>query len=187
MRNLCLRILARIVVVLAMRTAAAAEVTTVDQVLEYLNLPPDAAARIRRGEMVQSDPKESSDREMAMGLTFLIQQPLPEVFTAFRATVDLKADPHLSASVPIRGPGTPADFASLTLGPDGEDEAQRYLEARAGDTLNLSAEEIRAFNALEKPRATRRSRSKNKSGVCCSPVTRPTWPMGWPACALRSP
>jgi len=135
-------------VVLVARTAAAAGGFTVDQVLADLNLPTDAAARIRRGEMVHSDPKESSEREMAVGLTFLVQQPVAEVLKAFRTAVDLKADSQLSASVPIRGPGTPADFASLLLEPGGAAEAKRYLAASPGDTLNLSTDEIQAFNAL---------------------------------------
>jgi len=75
-----------------------------------------------------------------VGLTFLVEQPVPEVVQAFRAAVDLKADPHLSASVPIRGPGTTADFASLVLEPGGAAEANRYLDAGPGDTLNLSAD-----------------------------------------------
>jgi len=64
-------------VLLAVGTAAAADGLTIEQVLGDLNLPADAAARIRRGEMVHSGPKESSDREMAVGLTFLVQQPVP--------------------------------------------------------------------------------------------------------------
>jgi len=148
MRATYLRILAGMLVALVVRTAAAQSQFTIEQVMVDLNLPDDAAPRIRRGEMVHSDPKESSEREMAAGLTYLVQQPLPEVLTAFRATVDLKADPHLSASVAIRGAGTPGDFASVVLDPDSAEEAQRYLEARPGDTLNLSADEIQAFNAL---------------------------------------
>ena len=135
-------------VVLLARTAAAAGGFTIDQVLANLNLPADAAARIRRGEMVHSDPKESSEREMAVGLTFLVQQPVAEMLQAFRKAVDLKADPQLSDSVPIRGPGTVADFASLVLAPGGAAEAKRYLTAGPGDALNLSADELRAFNAL---------------------------------------
>src|SRR5262249_61219396 len=130
------------------RTARELSQFTLEHVAVDLTPPDEPAPRIRRGEMVHSDPKESSEREMAAGLTYLVQQPLPEVLTAFRATVDLKADPHLSASVPIRGAGTPADFASVGLEPDGAEEAQRYLEARPGDTLNLSADDIQAFNAL---------------------------------------
>lgn len=135
-------------VVLAARTAAAAGGLTIDQVLADLNLPADAAARLRHGEIVHSDPRESSDRELGVGLTFLVQQPLADVMQAFRTAVSLKADPQLSASVQIRGSGTPADFASLVLEPGGAAEANRYLAARPGDTLNLSANEIQAFNAL---------------------------------------
>jgi hypothetical protein len=147
MRNRRLRVLVGAPVVLMACTAGGVGAFTLDRMMADLNFPTDAAARLRRGEMVQS-PVESSDRELGVGLTFLIEQPLPDVLTAFRAAVDLKADPQLSASVPIRGPGTPADFASLVLEPNGAAEATRYLTAVPGDTLNLSADEIRAFNAL---------------------------------------
>ncbi len=137
-----------LLVSLAARAAGAASGVTVDQVAAELSLPADAAARLRQGEMVSSSPRESSDRELGIGLTFLVHQPLPEVVKAFRTAVDLKADPQLSAAVVLRGPGTPADFASLVLEPGGAAEANRYLAASPGDTLNLSADEIRAFDAL---------------------------------------
>jgi hypothetical protein len=126
---------------------AAADGQTIEKVLEDLNLPADAAARIRRGEMVHSGPRESSEREMAVGLTFLIQQPLPEVVKAFRAGTDLKADRQVTASGLIVS-GTLADFAGLEVEPDGAREARRYLAAHAGDELNLSPDEIAAFNGL---------------------------------------
>jgi hypothetical protein len=85
---------------------------------------------------------------MAVGLTFLVQLPLAEVLKAFRATVDLKADPQLSASVRIRGPGTLADFASLVLEPDGVPEAKRYLAARAGDPPRLLAPSLAADHRI---------------------------------------
>jgi len=147
MRASGLRVLTVALLVLTSRTSPAADFT-IDRVTADLNLPADAAARLRHGEMVHSDPKESSDRELGVDLTFLVQGPLDEVLQAFRAAVDLKADPQLAASVPIRGPGTPADFAALVLEPGGVAEANRYLAASPGDTLNLSADEIRAFNAL---------------------------------------
>src|SRR5690349_7041767 len=89
------------VAVLVALTAVAAGASTLEEVTANMNLPADAAARVRRGEMVRSTPEESSDRELGVDLTFLVQQPLPEVVEAFRAAVDLKADPHLAASVPI--------------------------------------------------------------------------------------
>jgi len=139
------------------QTAASAGDFTVETVMVDLNLPADAAARLRHGEMVHSDPRESSDRELGVGLTFLVQQPVAEVMKAVRAVVDLKADPKLSASVLIQGSGTPADFASLTLEPDGAAEASRYLAAAPGDTLNLSPDEIRSFNALSSADSPKRA------------------------------
>ena len=133
---------------LGARPAQASDVASLAQVIADIGLPASAAARVGRGEMVHSDPKESSEREMAVGLTFLVQQTPAQMVTAFRATVDLKADPQLSASVPMGGAGTIADFASLVLEPHGAAEAQRYRTARPGDTLNLSPDEIKAFNAL---------------------------------------
>ena len=133
---------------LVAQPAVAADRTSVDQVMADLGLPAEAAARVRRGEMVHNDPKESSEREMAVGLTFLVEQTPAQVATAFRATVDLKADPQLSTSVPIGGAGTIADFAGLVLEPHAAAEAQRYRTAGPGDTLNLSRDEIKAFAAL---------------------------------------
>lgn len=148
MRKSGWRVFVGALMVLVAQTAAAAGRFTVDQVMADLNLPADAAARLRHGEILHSDPQESSDRELGVDLTFLVQQPLAEVLKAFRTLVDLKANPQLSASVQIRGPGNAADFASLVLEPGGAAEANRYLAASPGDTLNLSADEIQAFNAL---------------------------------------
>jgi len=128
--------------------ASAVAGSTIEQVAADVELPADAAPRLRRGEMLHAEPAEASDRELAVGLTFLIQQPPAEVMRAFREAVDLKADDQLASETPIHGPGTPADFASLVLEPGGAAEADRYLAMRAGDTLNLSADEIQAFQAL---------------------------------------
>ncbi|HXJ34591.1 MAG TPA: hypothetical protein VMS22_11220 [Candidatus Eisenbacteria bacterium] len=142
------RVFVGALVVLTPRIMMATGGFTVDRVTADINLPTDAVTRLRHGEMVHSDTEESSDRELGVGLTFLVQQPLAEVVKAFRTAIDLKADPQLSASAVIRGPGAPADFTSLVLEPDGAAEASRYLAASPGETLNLSRDEIRAFNAL---------------------------------------
>ena len=124
-------------------TAPAADRTDLDRMMREFGLSPESAARVRSGEIVESTPAASTERELAVGLTFLVQQPVGSVLGAFRAAADLKADNQLSAWAVIRG--SLDDFASLTLP---SDEAKRYLAARPGDTLNLSAGEIEAFDAL---------------------------------------
>jgi hypothetical protein len=131
------------VAVLVACTAAAADRVDVEQVMEDFGISAAAAARVRSGEMVESDPTESSERELAVGLTFLVQQPIASVLQAFRSALDMKADRQLRAAVVIRG--APDDFANLALQ---SDEAKRYLAARPGDVLNLSLDEIQAFHAL---------------------------------------
>ena len=83
MRKSVVRVFVGALLVLAARTAAAAGGFAVDQVVADLNLPADAAARLRHGDMVQSGPQESSDRELGVDLTFLVHQPLAEVLAAF--------------------------------------------------------------------------------------------------------
>lgn len=114
--------------------------------MKDFDLSTDAAVHIRDGEMVESDPAESSGHEPAVGLTFLVQQPIANVLEAFRSAVNLRADRQLVSAVVIKG--TPDDFARLVLQPHSAAEAKRYLAARPGDTLNLSLDEIRAFHAL---------------------------------------
>jgi hypothetical protein len=141
-----LRVAVGVVALLAASTAAAADRVDVDQVMKDFGLSADAAVRVRDGEMVESDPTESSDDELAVGFTFLVQQPIANVLEAFRSALDMKADRQLVSAVVIRG--TADDFARLVLQPAGAAEAKRYLAARPGDTLNLSLDEIEAFHAL---------------------------------------
>jgi len=69
----------------------AADTRSLDQVAADLGLPSDASVRIRSGEIVKSDPRDSSDREIAVGFAFLVQRRPVEVLEAFREAIYLKA------------------------------------------------------------------------------------------------
>ena len=89
-------------------------------------MPPRASARVRWCTPIRRNRRSARWPWVSR---FSCSSRLQRCLKAFRAAVDLKADPQLSASVPIRGPGTLADFASLVLEPDGVAEANRYLAA----------------------------------------------------------
>jgi hypothetical protein len=55
--------------VLLASVAGAAGAFTIDRVVADLDLPADAGIRLRHGEVVQSAPEESSDRELGVDLT----------------------------------------------------------------------------------------------------------------------
>lgn len=129
-------------------TAVLAQHVDIEQVIVDFGYAADTTARVRRGEMLEADPRESSERELAVGFTFLVKEPPAMVAKAFRKMADAPANPQLAAAVRIRDAGSLADFNGLILKPDGATEAKRYLTARPGETLNLSADEIRSFNAL---------------------------------------
>ena len=80
------------------RTSDGFEVKVVDNILwvrseanmvGYLNAPSpfDRDGWLCTGDMVETDPAASSDRELAVGLTFLILQPITSVLEAFRSAL----------------------------------------------------------------------------------------------------
>jgi hypothetical protein len=138
----------RSVLLLLVLGSPAWAVPTVAEVAGAIGLGADGIARVQNGEMVTLAPKETSDRELAVGIVFFVKAPPSRVVDQFRRGGDLKEDPNLRASHPIAGAGTLDDFAALKLAPNGADEAKRWLAAAPGETLNLSDAEIAAFKAL---------------------------------------
>ncbi|MEO8604223.1 MAG: hypothetical protein ABI629_16730 [bacterium] len=120
------------------------------QIAADLGLPGDAVQRIEKGEMVATYPRSGGEREIAVRLAFLVKAPPSTVVAGFSHGSDFSDDPTVTASHTISANPSLADFASLTLTPNGAAEAQRYVTAKPGVKLNLSAAEIAAFAALGK-------------------------------------
>jgi hypothetical protein len=84
------RVAAGTVGLLAMWAVAAAGQVDVDQVMKDFGISADAAVSVRNGEMVESEPRESSDRELAVGLTFVVRQPIANLRDEPRGNVWLR-------------------------------------------------------------------------------------------------
>ncbi|HVO23028.1 MAG TPA: hypothetical protein VMW56_05310 [Candidatus Margulisiibacteriota bacterium] len=121
---------------------------TVADLAAEVGLTPETLAQVEQGEIVETTPTDRSDRELAIGMVFLVRAPVTRAVQAFQHANDLKTDPHLIALHELSGAGTLADFQDLRLAPHGSAEAERYLHATPGETLNLSTAEIAAFRAL---------------------------------------
>jgi len=113
-----------------------------------LGFSKDDVRRVQDGEMVKTTTRETSDREIATVMVLLFKAPVKKLIDAFEAGLFFRYDPQVQQSVEIRGKGALEDFKTLVIEPGGEEETQRYLEAAPGSTLNLSASEIAAFQAL---------------------------------------
>jgi hypothetical protein len=131
-----------VIVALACLGGLASAAPQVEQATQDLGFGSDVAARLRQGEIVVDRPQPSSPRELAVGISFLIDKSVADLSADYRAAIDLRADGQLRAVGVVRGAAD--DFASVTLSAD---EAARWLAAAPGDDFNLSADEIAAFHA----------------------------------------
>src|SRR5206468_11997531 len=92
---------------------------------------------------------EGSERELALGMAFLVKAKPENLAEMYREALVLKEVSVITAHGRITGEGTMSDLAGVKLQPNPEKEAQRYLNVEPGDTLNLDAKEMAAFQALK--------------------------------------
>ena len=118
---------------------------------EMLNPPYFDAADIRdvrKGGFGVARIREVSDREIAVVIACLVQVPSEEALAPFLGD-SLPVDPQHLRDQKLIDPDLPDEsFRAVSLGSDSRDEIRHYLEAHPGLGLNLSSEEISAFQAL---------------------------------------
>lgn len=124
-----------------------AEPATVAEVLALLGFPASAEKSVLAGEFAETDIESSNERELAVGLAFLVKVPPKALVEKLRGQLLFKVDPN--AITYGRIAGGVSDFKKLRLSAGGKAQAKLYFEAEPGDDLNLSTEEIAAFRALK--------------------------------------
>src|SRR5215813_6267149 len=128
-----------------------------DEILQEFQISDSDRRKIREGEIVTWTATEGSDRELALGMALLVKTKAENLTSLFREAATFMNIKVITAFGKIGNTGfgmignegTLTDFAGVTLAPDGEKEARRYLEAEPGDDLNLDAKEMAAFRALK--------------------------------------
>ena len=156
----------------------AATVPTADEVLQELNISDSDRQSIREGKIVKWTTSEGSDRELAIGMALLAKTKGATIVELFREASAFKVEGAITAHGKITGDGTLADFARVKLEPNGEKEAQRYLNVEPGEELNLDAKEIAAFRALKSTGGPAPCRSRRSRRRCDRPCCRGTRPIG---------
>ncbi|MGH7164845.1 MAG: hypothetical protein ACREIS_04890 [Nitrospiraceae bacterium] len=121
----------------------------VDEVLKDLNFTAEDLQRAKEGKFVEKKMSEGSKRELSIGFALLTKAKPEDVAKMYREARDLETVKVIKSHARIAGNGTMADFEKVVLQPNPEKEAQRYLDAEPGDTLNLDEKEIAAFQALK--------------------------------------
>ena len=127
----------------------ASALPSADEVLQELQLSDGDRQRIREGEIVAWTATEGSERELALGMALLVKTKVENLTDLFREAASFMNIKAITTFGKIGNEGALTDFAGVTLAPNGEKEARRYLEAKPGDNLNLDAREMAAFRALK--------------------------------------
>src|SRR5512143_4152420 len=117
--------------------ARAFALPTVDELMAEFAFSKDDVQRVRNGELVDTAAKETSDRELAVVMVFLVKAPVQKLIAYLKEGPSSRNDPQVQAVSEIKGEGTLDDFKAVVLKPGGDKETQRYLDAAPGDTLNL--------------------------------------------------
>jgi hypothetical protein len=129
-------------------TTAAAEVPDAATAAADLGYSAAQIADVKAGKIVTGDSTPAHDRDLAAAFAFFVAVPPKELVKDVEAGLLAEVDPNTIAHGRILGEGTTAAFTALTLTPGADKRAKRYVTAKPGADLNLSAEEIAAFNAL---------------------------------------
>ena len=133
---------------LSATTTARAELPAADALLADVGFSAAEIADIKAGKIVNKSLAGAHERDLASAFAFYVKVPPAELVKSLKAGLIGKIDPNEIARGTLSPAGAIADFAALTLKPDAEDRAKRYASAKGGSDLNLSADEIAAFNKL---------------------------------------
>ncbi len=117
-----------------------------DEVFKLLPFSNEEKQKILKGEIIKTLPKETADRELAVGLSFLVRNNPEQLQNYF---LQGKLIDNSKAIINHRIIKSESDFKALVLTSDEQSEVQNFLNASPGGKLNLSSDEIAAFKALK--------------------------------------
>jgi hypothetical protein len=133
-------------VALLLSAPGVAEAIDPGTALDALGFPSDTRARVEAGQFVEVSLPTQSDRELNVGIAFLVAQRSPAALarTVREEKRVLRADPNLIAFGDFEGGGTAADLEGLRLTPA---QQKAFAHAAPGEDVNLSQDEIAALHA----------------------------------------
>ena len=118
--------------------------------LTEIGFPADANQQVLDGKFVTTSLEPTSERELAMAMAFLVDEPPAVLIEEAKENLVAKVDPDTLANGAISGSGSLEDFKGVAFGSDAKKQSKSFLTAKPGEDLNLSTAEIGAFAALAK-------------------------------------
>lgn len=117
-----------------------------DELMTELGLSDDDRKKVLAGEYVPSEVAPVSERDLSIGIAFLVKGQTPDALAKEVASGEvLEADPQVKKSGPFRGAGGLVDLSRIRLD---QATAMKFAGAKPGQGLNLSTAEAAAFSAI---------------------------------------
>ena len=136
------------VIALALAPAAPAHALDPRALLAKIGFPSDTQERVLAGEFVETELMTSSERDLNVGIAFLIKAPPAAVAKKLREEHLLeRVNPATIAYGDFKGDGSAAQLGALKLTAK---QQRAYAAAAPGDDLNLATDEIAALAAAGK-------------------------------------
>jgi hypothetical protein len=120
------------------------------EILAHTPLTKAQIDQVLEGKLITSDVVEVSDRELGGAVACLLPAGQRGSLAFAQHDRVIMPDDYKDTSGPIDPNDIERSLAALNLGGN-EKEARRYLDLEPGFDMNLSAEEIATFRALEPP------------------------------------
>ncbi len=121
--------------------------TTPNAIFKQLGFSAQEQQNVMSGKLIKRMPDERSEQELAVTLAFRINKNTEQLRTKFLKGASIGKQEDI-ISYQFISPD--ADFPELQLTAKEQEEVNKLLTVKPGDTFNLSADEIKAFNALAK-------------------------------------
>ena len=129
--------------VIALALAPAAHALDPRALLAKIGFPSDTQERVLAGEFVETELMTSSERDLNVGIAFLIEAPPASVAKKLREEHLLeRVNPATIAYGDFKGDGNAAQLGALKLTAK---QQRAYAAAAPGDDLNLATDEIGAL------------------------------------------
>jgi hypothetical protein len=130
----------------AFALGASAQIPEAKVLLATVGLDASQVEQVMAGEIVRGAIKAASERELVAAMAFMVKTTPADLVAGIKQGLGNQVDPEMIAFGPTTGAA--ADFAKLDFGKDADERAKEYVKAEPGGSLNLSAEEMAAFNKL---------------------------------------
>ena len=134
---------------LFLSVAIATPAPTAENIFNSLGIPQIKIAQLEQGAIITHEIHETTERELAMSLAIYVEKPLQKVVD-FLKNVDLPTiDPDVTAHGLIPKNALVNDFKGFGFSSKQMDEVLNLISADAGESFNLSSEEITHFISLK--------------------------------------